>query len=248
MLDSSRPKQQNFEKENVKFFVLRIPFFFVFFFGGGVVFLRLLTRPTWSMTSLNCLVDIILNFMESITVFLPLFLQYLSVLALVLCIGFSCLCWFFYHLKFGLEVFLPYNDLIEASAKFASYSMSCREKILATLKNYLTRGSFLRIFVSGSLAMRTSVCHFLASFLIPWCSMLGKKTLLWCTAFSCLEPHVLLYQKWLFLDMCLLCARIYVPDKKISDHINKHLYVSLNQFHPSIRESIVSANKIFFCS
>ena len=35
MLDSSRPKQQNFEKENVKFFVLRIPFFFVFFFGGG---------------------------------------------------------------------------------------------------------------------------------------------------------------------------------------------------------------------
>ena len=35
MLDSSRPKQQNLEKENVKFFVLRIPFFFCFFFWGG---------------------------------------------------------------------------------------------------------------------------------------------------------------------------------------------------------------------
>ena len=48
------------------------------------------------------------------------------------------------------------------------------------------------------------------------------------------------------LNMCLLCTRIYVPEKKISSHTNKHLYVSLNQFHPSIRDGIVSANKIFF--
>lgn len=123
--------------------------FFLFFFGGGGGCIFEATYKAYLVDDKSkLLVDIILNFMESITVFLSLFLQYLSVLVLVLCVGFSCLCWFFYHLKFGLEVFLPYNDLIEASAKFASYSMSYRKKILATLKNYHTRGSFLRIFVS----------------------------------------------------------------------------------------------------
>lgn len=92
MLDSSRTKQQILEKENVTFFALRIAFFFGGDGGGGGSIFEATYKAYLVDDKSKLLVDIILNFMESITVFLSLFLQYLSVLVLVLCVGFSCLC------------------------------------------------------------------------------------------------------------------------------------------------------------
>ena len=154
--------------------------------------------------------------------------------------------------------FSSYNDLIEASAVWKLfYELSRKnsgyvEKLLH-LRQHLINS---RIVFTG---YGTSVCHFVASLFIIWSSMLGKKIFF-------LMPKIL---SWVdsFIVYCLLvfgircftvwevnivwtcvCTKIYVSDKKISDHVNKHMYVSLNQFHPSIREGIVSANKIFFCS
>ena len=46
-------------------------------------------------------------------------------------------------------------------------------------------------------------------------------------------------------DMCNFCTKSYVSNKKISDHINKTLFVPTEEFHTSIREGIVLAEKIY---
>lgn len=47
------------------------------------------------------------------------------------------------------------------------------------------------------------------------------------------------------VDMCLYYTKLHVRNKIISDHINKNLYVLIEQFHSSIGDGIVIANKIF---
>ena len=52
-------------------------------------------------------------------------------------------------------------------------------------------------------------------------------------------------------DLSIVWACVYIIQnytyaiKKISDHINKNLYVPIEQFHSSIREGIAIAEKIF---
>ena len=48
-----------------------------------------------------------------------------------------------------------------------------------------------------------------------------------------------------YIDMCNFCTKSYVLNKKISDHISKTLFVPIEEFHPSIRERIVLAEKIY---
>ena len=48
------------------------------------------------------------------------------------------------------------------------------------------------------------------------------------------------------LHMCVDCTILYIPNKKISDHINKNLYMSIEQFHPTIKKGIAIAEKIYF--
>ena len=38
------------------------------------------------------------------------------------------------------------------------------------------------------------------------------------------------------IDMCHYCTKSYVSNKKISDNINKKLYVPIQKFHPSIKK------------
>ena len=45
--------------------------------------------------------------------------------------------------------------------------------------------------------------------------------------------------------MCNFFTKSYVSIKKISDHINKTLFVPMEEFLPSIREGIVLAEKIY---
>ena len=47
------------------------------------------------------------------------------------------------------------------------------------------------------------------------------------------------------IDICLYCTKLYISYKKISDHINKILCVPIEQFHASIMEGIVIAEKTF---
>ena len=44
--------------------------------------------------------------------------------------------------------------------------------------------------------------------------------------------------------MCHFCKKSYVPSKKISDHINKNLYVSIETFKSSLRGEINTGEKI----
>ena len=46
------------------------------------------------------------------------------------------------------------------------------------------------------------------------------------------------------IDMCLYCSKLHIGNKKISHHINQHLYVPIEQFLISIRDGIVIAEKI----
>ena len=47
------------------------------------------------------------------------------------------------------------------------------------------------------------------------------------------------------IDMCNFCTKSYVLNKKISENINKTLFVLIEEFHPSIRVGIVLAVKIY---
>ena len=45
------------------------------------------------------------------------------------------------------------------------------------------------------------------------------------------------------IDMCLYCSKLYIGNKKISDNINEHLYVLIEQFPIAIRDGIVTTEK-----
>ena len=47
------------------------------------------------------------------------------------------------------------------------------------------------------------------------------------------------------LDMCLYCTKLYVPNKKISDYINKNLHLLTFEFPPEINIGVLSGNSIF---
>ena len=58
--------------------------------------------------------------------------------------------------------------------------------------------------------------------------------------------HMFLCEKSQYCtDMCLYCTKLHISNKKISDHINKNLGVAIEQFHASLREGVVIAEKIF---
>ena len=47
------------------------------------------------------------------------------------------------------------------------------------------------------------------------------------------------------LDMCLYCTKLYVPNKKISNYINKNLHLLTFEFPPEITRGVLSGNSIF---
>ena len=61
---------------------------------------------------------------------------------------------------------------------------------------------------------------------------------------------VLPFRVWNHMFLCersqyCICTKSFVSNKKISDHTNKTLFVPIEQFHPSVREKIVIAEKIY---
>ena len=60
----------------------------------------------------------------------------------------------------------------------------------------------------------------------------------WNRIFLCERSQYCIY-------MCNFCTKSYVSIKKKSDHINKILFVPMEEFLPSIREGIVLAEKIY---
>ena len=70
--------------------------------------------------------------------------------------------------------------------------------------------------------------------------------LLFCALSFRVWNHIFLCEKSQYCtDMCLYCTKLQISNKKISDHINKNLCVAIEQFHASLREGIVIAEKIF---
>ena len=59
--------------------------------------------------------------------------------------------------------------------------------------------------------------------------------------------HIFLCERSRYcIGMCNFCTKSYVSNKKISDHINKTLFVPIEEFHPSIRKEIVLAEKFIY--
>lgn len=58
--------------------------------------------------------------------------------------------------------------------------------------------------------------------------------------------HTFLCEKSQYcIDMCYFCTKSYASNEKKSDHTNKTLFVPIGQFHPSVRERIVIAEKFY---
>ena len=59
--------------------------------------------------------------------------------------------------------------------------------------------------------------------------------------------HTFLCEKSQYcIDMCYFCTKSYASNEKKSDHTNKTLFVPIGQFHPSVRERIVIAEKFIY--
>ena len=58
--------------------------------------------------------------------------------------------------------------------------------------------------------------------------------------------HIFLCERSQYcIGMCNFCTKSYVSNKIISDHINKILFVPIEEFHTSIREGMVLVEKIY---
>ena len=58
--------------------------------------------------------------------------------------------------------------------------------------------------------------------------------------------HLFLCERPQFcVDVCRSCTKLYVSNKRISDHINDNLYVEISHFPIQISEGVVPAKKIY---
>lgn len=46
-------------------------------------------------------------------------------------------------------------------------------------------------------------------------------------------------------DVCKYCTKLYIQNRKISDHVNEKLFVSIDQFPGQLREGMVITEKIY---
>lgn len=46
-------------------------------------------------------------------------------------------------------------------------------------------------------------------------------------------------------DRCKFCTKLFIKNKKISNHVNKKLFVAIGQFPPPIRDGILITEKVY---
>ena len=61
----------------------------------------------------------------------------------------------------------------------------------------------------------------------------------------CVWNHMFLCEKDQYsIDMCNFCTKSFISNMKISDHINKTLFVQIEKFPSSLRKGIIMTDKI----
>ena len=154
--------------------------------------------------------------------------------------------------------FLPYNDLIEASAICKLFY-----KLLRKNSGYIEKLSHSRQLFNNSrivftcyedvcLSFSGQVFHYLMQYIREKdCFFDAKKIIMdrlfhsilpfrvWNHMFYCIRSEYC-------VDMCLLCTKIYVPVKKISDHINKHSMFLLINFILWLERTLLLQTRYFF--
>ena len=58
--------------------------------------------------------------------------------------------------------------------------------------------------------------------------------------------HLFLYKHSQYMyDRCKFCTKLFIKNKKISNHVNKKLFVAIGQFPPPIRDGILITEKVY---
>ena len=158
---------------------------------------------------------------------------------------------------FIILFYLSPNDLIEASAtckllfELSRKNSFFIEKLLHSrlLSNY-SRVIF-DCYENAFLSFYNQLCFSLQKYVkdedyfLKAREIIISKLLFSALPFRVWNHMVLCVRSQYCTDMCLCCTKLYISNKKISDHINKNLRVPIEQFLASIREGIIIAGKIF---
>ena len=153
--------------------------------------------------------------------------------------------------------YLSPNDLIEDSATCKLFFELSRknyffnEKLLHSRLLFNNSRVIFDCYENAFLSSNNQLCFSLQKYVKDEDYFLKVREII----MSKLLSSALLFRVWnhMFLcersqyctDMCLYCTKLHISNKKMSDHINKNLCVAIEQFHASIREGIVIAEKIF---
>ena len=154
--------------------------------------------------------------------------------------------------------YITHNDLIEASAACKLFFGLSRKnyffveklshsRLLLFNNSRVNFDSYENVFLSfyGQLCFSFDKYTKEEDYFLQAKEIIMKKLLL-STLPLLVWNHVFLCERFQYcIDMCVFCTKLYVSNKKISDHINKKLYVLIEQFHPSLREGIIIAEKIY---
>ena len=153
--------------------------------------------------------------------------------------------------------YLPLNDLIEASEACKLFFGLSRkisffnEKLLHSRLLFNNSRSVFECYENVCLSFYGELRSCLEKYVKSEDHFIKAREII----MNKLMFSVLLFRVWnhIFLcersqyciDMCNFCTKSYVSNKKISDHIIKTLFVPIEEFHPSIRDGIVLAEKIY---
>ena len=141
---------------------------------------------------------------------------------------------------------------------FANYFLVCLEKFPSSMKNCYIQDCYSAILV---LCLSVMKCLFIIYGELRSCyekyvkgedhfmkarEIIMNRLMLSILPFRVWNHTFLCERSQYCIGMCNFCTKSYVSNKKISDHINKTLFVPIEEFHTSIRKEIVLAEKFIY--
>ena len=153
--------------------------------------------------------------------------------------------------------YLPLNDLIEVSAVCKLFFGLSRktsffnEKLLHSRLLFNNSHSVFECYENACISFYGELCSCLEKYVksedhfIQAREIITSKLMLSLLPFHVWNHMFLCERSQYCIDMCNFSTKSYVSNNKISDRINKTLLMPIEEFHPSIREGIVLAEKIY---
>ena len=139
--------------------------------------------------------------------------------------------------------YLPLNDLVEASSVCKLFFNLSRknsffvEKLLHSRLLFNNSCVIFDCYENAFLSFYSQLCFSLEKYVKEEdCFLEAKEIIVKKLMFSTLPLRVLNHmflceRSQQCIDMCIICTKSYISNKKISDHISKKLYEDIEQFH-----------------